>query len=172
MTRARAVGAVGPWILAGVVGVAAMVALAWAGTRELRAEARRVAAVLDANARRPGVKVLPSGLQFEELRRGSGASPTSGDTVLVNYEGRLADGTVFDSSYATGQPAAFPVDGLIPGLAEGLRLMKPGGAYRILIPPALAYGPKGAGGVIPPNAVLDFRVELLAVAPGGAARGE
>lgn len=160
----------GKWILAGTVGAALMAALAWAGTRGVAQSTGQVQGVLAENAKREGVRVTESGLQFEEVRAGKGASPVAGDMVLLNYEGKLADGTVFDSSYASGQPAVFPVDGLIPGFSEALKLMKPGGEYRIVIPPALGYGDKGAGGVIPPNAVLDFKVELLAVAPGDAAQ--
>lgn len=157
----------GKWILAGALGCALMAGLAWAGTRGVAESAGAVQGVLAENAKRKGVTVTETGLQFEEVRAGAGDSPVAGDMVLLNYEGKLADGTVFDSSYAGGQPAVFPVDGLIPGFTEALKRMKPGGEYRIMIPPALGYGEKGAGGVIPPNAVLEFRVELLAVAPGG-----
>ncbi len=156
------------WILAGVAGVALMAGLAWAGTRGVAESAMKVQGVLAENAKRAGVTVTDSGLQFEEVRAGTGESPAAGDMVLLNYEGKLPDGTTFDSSYESGQPAVFPVDGLIPGFSEALKLMRPGGEYRIMIPPDIAYGEKGAGGLIPPNAVLTFKVELLAVAPGGA----
>jgi FKBP-type peptidyl-prolyl cis-trans isomerase FkpA/FKBP-type peptidyl-prolyl cis-trans isomerase FklB len=99
------------------------------------------------------------------LAAGEGPTPTVTDTVLVHYEGRLADGTVFDSSYQRGQPAVFGVADVIPGWTEGLQLMRPGGKARFTIPPELGYGARGAGGVIPPNAVLVFDVELLAIAP-------
>jgi FKBP-type peptidyl-prolyl cis-trans isomerase FkpA/FKBP-type peptidyl-prolyl cis-trans isomerase FklB len=106
-----------------------------------------------------------SGLQYQVLREGEGEHPLATDTVLVHYEGRLADGTVFDSSYARGEPASFPLDHVIPGWTEGVQLMTPGAKYRLIVPPELAYGEAGAGGVIPPNATLTFDVELLAIAP-------
>jgi FKBP-type peptidyl-prolyl cis-trans isomerase FkpA/FKBP-type peptidyl-prolyl cis-trans isomerase FklB len=159
------------WILAGLVALSAMGGLAFIGTRNPAEAAAGVQGVLAENARKPGVKVLPSGLQFQELRPGKGNSPTTADMVLVHYEGKLADGTVFDSSLARGQPAAFPVEGLIPGFTEALTLMKPGGLYRIMLPPEIAYGAKGADGAIPPNAVLEFQVELLAVAPRSQVEG-
>ena len=85
--------------------------------------------------------------------------------MLVHYEGRLLDGTVFDSSYQRGQPAGFPLNAVIPGWTEGVQLMNTGSKYRFIVPPELAYGSAGAGGVIPPGAVLEFDVELLAVKP-------
>lgn len=158
------------WIIAGLVAGAAMVGLAFIGTRAPAEAAAGVQGVLAENAKKPGVRQLPSGLQIQELRPGKGTSPTSADMVLVHYEGKLADGTVFDSSLARGQPAAFPVEGLIPGFAEALALMKPGGLYRIMLPPEIAYGASGSG-PIPPNAVLEFQVELLAVAPRSQVEG-
>ncbi len=158
------------WILPGLVAVGAMTALAWAGTRSVAEPAAKVQGYLAENARKAGVTVLPSGIQIEVLRpaRGAGRSPAASDFVLVHYEGRLADGTVFDSSYARGQPAAFGVGDVIPGFAEALQRMKPGEKLRVTIPPALGYGAEGAGnGVIPPNSVLVFDVELLQVASGG-----
>lgn len=154
----------GKWIAAGVLAIAAMTGLAWVGTRGVAGPAAEVHEFLEANRKKPGVTVTESGLQMEVLKPGEGASPKTGDAVLLHYEGRLADGTVFDSSVARGQPAVFGVGDLIPGFNEALTLMKPGGQYRIVIPPALAYGDKGAGGVIPPNAPLEFRIELLQVA--------
>ena len=111
------------------------------------------------------MKTTASGLQYEILKAGAGASPAAGDTVAVHYEGRLIDGTVFDSSIARGQPAVFQLDQVIPGWTEGVQLMQPGAKYRFTIPPELGYGARGAGGTIPPNAVLVFDVELLAVKP-------
>jgi FKBP-type peptidyl-prolyl cis-trans isomerase FkpA/FKBP-type peptidyl-prolyl cis-trans isomerase FklB len=154
----------GKWIVAGAALVSAMVGLAWLGTRSVAAPAAEVHAYLEANRKKPGIIETASGLLIEVVRQGEGASPKTGDAVLLHYEGRLADGTVFDSSVARGQPAVFGVGDLIPGMNEALTLMKPGGRYRIVIPPALAYGDKGAGGVIPPNAPLEFQIELLQVA--------
>lgn len=117
---------------------------------------------LDEQRRRPGVEAMPSGLLFEILTEGEGIHPTDSDMVKVIYTGRLSDGSVFDSS---DRPVQFPVDKLVPGFTEGLKLMKTGGKYRIFIPPALGYGDKGAAGVIPPGAVLDFTVSLLDIVP-------
>lgn len=157
------------WIVAGLAGIAAMTALAWAGTRGVAEPAAKVQGYLAENARKAGVTVLPSGVQVEVLKAGgTGKPPGPSDFVLVHYEGRLADGTVFDSSYARGQPAAFGVGDVIPGFSEALQRMTPGEKLRVTIPPALGYGADGAGnGVIPPNSVLVFEVELLQVASGG-----
>lgn len=119
-------------------------------------------AFLAANAKKQGIKVLPSGLQYRVVKEGSGKSPTMTDTVKVNYKGRLVNGTEFDSSYKRGEPAQFPLNAVIKGWAEALQLMKPGAQYEIFIPPDLAYGENG-NGPIPPNAVLIFDVELLEV---------
>lgn len=100
-----------------------------------------------------------SGLQYRVIKEGTGASPTANDIALINYEGRLQDGTVFDSNKGQ-QPAPLPVSGSIPGFAEGLQLMNKGATYELRIPPGLGYGAAGAGGVIPPNATLDFEVTL------------
>lgn len=108
------------------------------------------------------VVTTPSGLRFETLKPGTGAKPTAADQVLVTYEGHLADGTLFDAS---PQPTAFPVNGVVPGFAEALQLMQKGGRYRFWIPPALAYGPGGVPGAIPPNAELEFIVTLIDVKP-------
>ncbi len=163
--EARQSGGFGWWIVAGVSALAIAVGLAVVGTGPLVAPARAADAFLQANKGKDGVKTTESGLQYEILAVGTGDSPRADDTVLVHYEGRLADGTVFDSSIARGQPAAFGVGDVIPGWTEGLQLMRPGGKMRFTIPPELGYGARGAGGVIPPNAVLVFDVELLAIAP-------
>jgi FKBP-type peptidyl-prolyl cis-trans isomerase FkpA len=104
-----------------------------------------------------------SGLVFESLKEGSGPSPSATDTVRVHYRGTLPDGKEFDSSYQRGQPAEFPLNRVIKCWTEGVQMMKPGGKARLTCPPAIAYGERGAGGVIPPNATLLFEVELLEI---------
>jgi len=118
---------------------------------------------LQENASAEGVQTTASGLQYKELSAGTGPKPTLDDTVKVNYEGKLLDDTVFDSSYKRGEPVTFPVTQVIEGWKEGLQLMPVGSKYRLFIPAALAYGEQGAGGVIGPNAVLVFDVELLSI---------
>ena len=115
------------------------------------------------NAKKEGVTVTESGLQFQVLNEGDGPSPTLEDQVKVHYTGTTIDGKVFDSSYKRGEPTAFPVAGVIPGWTEGLQMMKVGGKYRLVIPPDIAYGEFGAGRAIGPNATLIFEVELLGV---------
>ena len=115
------------------------------------------------NAKKDGVKVTKSGLQYEVLNEGTGKSPKATDNVKCHYEGRLIDGTVFDSSYRRGTPATFPLNGVIAGWTEGLQLMKEGAKYRFHIPYNLAYGANGAGECIPPYSALVFDVELLGV---------
>jgi len=120
-------------------------------------------AFLAANAKKQGVVTLPSGLQYRVITEGKGKKPAATSTVSVNYRGTLLDGKEFDSSYKRGQPATFPVNGVIKGWTEALQLMKEGSKWELFIPPALAYGENGAGGVIPPSAALIFEVELLSV---------
>jgi FKBP-type peptidyl-prolyl cis-trans isomerase FklB len=120
-------------------------------------------AFLEANKGKPGVKTTASGLQYEIVTEGSGASPKATDEVTVHYKGTLIDGTVFDSSYQRNQPATFTLNQVIPGWTEGVQLTKPGGKIKLYIPSALGYGERGAGGTIGPNAVLLFEVELLSV---------
>ena len=115
------------------------------------------------NAKRDGVVTTATGLQYEVLAEGSGDSPKETDQVTVHYHGTLIDGTVFDSSVERGQPATFPVNGVIPGWVEALQLMKPGAKYKLFIPSNLAYGERGAGGSIGPNATLIFEVELISI---------
>jgi len=123
------------------------------------------AAFLAQNRTQKGVLTTPSGLQYMVLREGSGPRPLPTDTVTVNYEGKLLDGTVFDSSYARGEPAQFPLNRVIAGWTEGVALMPVGAKYRFWIPSDLAYGANGApGGVIGPDATLTFDVELLGIA--------
>lgn len=118
---------------------------------------------LDENAKREGVVTTATGLQYEVLKEGSGDSPKETDNVTVHYHGTLIDGTVFDSSVDRGQPATFPVNGVIPGWVEALQLMNPGAKYKLFIPSNLAYGERGAGGSIGPNATLVFEVELISI---------
>lgn len=120
-------------------------------------------AFLAANASRKGVVTLPSGLQYEIMKEGNGAKPKASDTVLCHYHGTLVDGTVFDSSVRRGQPAAFPVNGVIAGWVEALQLMPVGSKWKLFIPYNLAYGTRGAGESIPPYAALIFEVELLEI---------
>ncbi len=129
------------------------------------------------NATAPGVTVLPDGLQYKVVRSGppGALSPQKGDEIKLNYEGTLIDGTVFDSTYRQGQPAVMGLDGLVPGWMEALPKMRVGDTWFLYLPSKLGYGARGAGGVIPPNAVLVFKIELLGVlpthAPGGVANG-
>ena len=116
---------------------------------------------LEENKSKEGVVELPSGLQYKILNEGTGAKPTAKQTVSCHYEGRLIDGTVFDSSYRRGEPAEFPVSGVIAGWVEALQLMPVGSKWQLYIPSELAYGPHGAGASIGPNETLIFDVELL-----------
>jgi FKBP-type peptidyl-prolyl cis-trans isomerase FklB len=118
---------------------------------------------LAANKGTEGVVTLPSGLQYKVLAEGTGASPTDQDRVKVHYRGTLIDGTEFDSSYSRNQPAEFPVTGVITGWTEALQLMREGAKWQLFIPSDLAYGERGGGHKIPPNATLLFEVELLEV---------
>ena len=120
-------------------------------------------AFLTENAKREGIKVTESGLQYEVLESGKGDSPKASDNVEVHYTGKLIDGTVFDSSVERGVPASFGVTQVIPGWVEALQLMHEGDKWRLYIPSDLAYGPNGAGGVIGPNMTLIFDVEPLRV---------
>jgi len=120
-------------------------------------------AYLAENGKKEGVVTTESGLQYKVLSSGAGNSPTAESTVKVHYRGTLIDGTQFDSSYDRGEPAEFPVTGVIPGWTEALQLMKVGDKWQLVIPPELAYAERGAPPVIPPNAALVFEVELLEV---------
>jgi FKBP-type peptidyl-prolyl cis-trans isomerase FklB len=118
---------------------------------------------LEANKTKDGVVTLPSGLQYKVLQEGTGPKPAPTDTVVCNYRGTLLDSTEFDSSYKRGQPATFPVTGVIKGWTEALQLMPVGSKWQLFIPSELAYGERGAGGQIGPNATLIFEVELLSI---------
>jgi FKBP-type peptidyl-prolyl cis-trans isomerase FklB len=128
-------------------------------------------AFLAANKGKPGVKALPSGLQYKVLQSGNGASPGPTDMVKAHYKGTLLDGTVFDSSYDRGEPESFPLNRVIKGWTEALQLMKVGDKWELYVPSELAYGEKGMLPAIPPNAVLIFDVELLDVGKNGGAGG-
>jgi FKBP-type peptidyl-prolyl cis-trans isomerase FklB len=120
-------------------------------------------AFLAANKGKEGVVALPSGLQYKILTRGSGAKPTASDTVVCNYRGTLVNGKEFDSSYRRGQPATFPVGGVIKGWTEALQLMPVGSKWQLFVPSDLAYGERGAGPDIGPGATLIFDVELVSI---------
>jgi FKBP-type peptidyl-prolyl cis-trans isomerase FkpA len=116
-----------------------------------------------ADAAKQQIDKLPSGVEVTHLTVGKGAKPTAASTVKVHYEGTLANGTVFDSSYKRGEPISFPLTGVIPCWTQGVQTMAVGGVAMLKCPSATAYGARGAGGVIPPNADLTFKVELLAI---------
>ena len=122
-------------------------------------------AFLAANKGKEGVITLPSGLQYKILKVGNGPKPTASDTVVCNYRGTLINGTEFDSSYKRGQPATFPINGVIKGWTEALQLMPVGSKWQLFIPSSMAYAERGAGGDIGPNATLIFEVELLSIQP-------
>jgi len=120
-------------------------------------------AALAAAAKEPGASVTSSGLVYKSLKDGTGAAPKATDTVKVNYKGTLVDGTKFDASADHGGPITFPLNRVIPCWTEGVQKMKVGGKAKLTCPSAIAYGPRGAGGVIPPNATLVFEVELVGI---------
>ncbi len=120
-------------------------------------------AFLEENKKKEGVITLPSGLQYKVIKEGTGKQPSADSTVETNYRGTLIDGSEFDSSYKRGQTATFPVNGVIQGWTEALQLMKEGAKWQLFVPANLAYGERGAGNVIGPNATLIFEVELISV---------
>lgn len=120
---------------------------------------------LTENGKRKGVVTLPSGLQYEVLKEGDGPMPKADDQVTTHYHGTLIDGTVFDSSVERGEPATFPVSGVIKGWVEALQLMKTGSKWKLFVPSDLAYGARGAGSKIGPHTTLIFEVELLNILP-------
>jgi FKBP-type peptidyl-prolyl cis-trans isomerase len=143
--------------------------LALAGCHDHKKAAENLSAAqtfMAQNAKKPGVKTLPSGVEYEIVRSGpvTGPHPRKSDLVKVHYEGKLTTGEIFDSSYERGAPAVMELDGLIPAWIEALQLMRPGDEWRLYVPPEQGYGEKGAG-PIPPNSVLIFRIELLDVLP-------
>jgi FKBP-type peptidyl-prolyl cis-trans isomerase FklB len=124
---------------------------------------------LEENKKKEGVKTTPSGLQYKVIKEGTGTQPKATDTVTVNYRGTLIDGKEFDSSYKRGQPATFPLNGVIKGWTEGLQLMKTGSKYQLFVPPDLAYGERTVGPDLAPNSTLIFEVELLDAKPAAEA---
>ena len=120
-------------------------------------------AALTAASKEQGAQVTKSGLVYRSLKDGAGSSPAATDRVKVHYKGTFPDGKEFDSSYKRNEPTEFPLNGVIPCWTEGVQLMKTGGKAKLTCPSAIAYGQRGAGGVIPPNATLVFEVELLAI---------
>lgn len=137
---------------------AGVLALSSASSVFAQADAAAAAAAKEA-----GAVVTPSGLVYRSLKDGAGASPAASDTVKVHYRGTFPDGKEFDSSYARNEPAEFPLGGVIKCWTEGVQRMKVGGKAKLTCPAAIAYGSRGAGGVIPPNATLQFEVELLSI---------
>ena len=120
-------------------------------------------AALAAAAKEAGAVVTPSGLVYKSIKTGSGASPAATDTVKVHYKGMFMDGREFDSSYKRNAPTEFPLNAVIPCWTQGVQMMKVGGKAKLTCPAAIAYGERGAGGVIPPNSTLQFEVELIAI---------
>ena len=150
-----------------VIALGATLALAACGPSKKQQESLAAAqAFMAQNAKQPGVVTLADGLQYKIVRSGpvGGAKPNPIDEVKVNYEGKLTDGTVFDSSYERGVPASFPLQGLVPAWKEALAMMRPGDEWTLYVPPELGYGAQGQG-QIPGNSVMIFRIELIDVLP-------
>jgi FKBP-type peptidyl-prolyl cis-trans isomerase len=147
----------------------AVAALALGGCKDHKKAAENLSAgqtFLAENAKKPGVKTLPDGVQYEVVRSGpaTGLRPKKGDLLKVHYEGKLTTGEVFDSSFERGAPAVMELDQLIPAWMEVIPMMRPGDEWRLYVPPEQGYGENGAG-PIPPNSVLVFRIELIDVLP-------
>ena len=134
------------------------------------AEAAKAAVFVDQALKEPGAVKTASGMVYIEQKKGTGAAPKATDTVKVHYKGTLVDGKTFDSSYDRGEPAQFPLNGVIPCWTEGVQKMAVGGKAKLICPPAIAYGDRGSPPVIPPGATLVFEIELLEVGRGQAAR--
>jgi FKBP-type peptidyl-prolyl cis-trans isomerase FklB len=144
-----------------------MMAKQQARTKELGEKNKKEGeAFLAENKKKEGVITLPSGLQYKVIKEGDGKIPTINDTVTVHYRGTLIDGKEFDSSYTRGQPVTFPVKGVIPGFSEALQLMKGGSKWQLFVASNLAYGERGAGEEIGPNATLIFDIELISIKEG------
>lgn len=152
----------------GLLFAAAVALSACQGPAALPDQGKASAEYMAKVVKEPGVQMLPSGVAYKIVRSGpaNGLRPALSDEVKVHYEGKLIDGKVFDSSYERGQPAAMPLQGLIPAWQEALQLMRPGDEWVLYVPPAQGYGAEGAGGTIPPNAALIFRIELIDILPG------
>lgn len=150
------------FVLVVMVLVGIVMAAACSGSARSR-EYDMSAAYLTTNRAKPGVVVTPSGLQYRVITAGTGRKPYASDQVTVHYRGTLIDGKEFDSSVARNEPATFPVGGVIAGWIEALQMMPEGSKWELVIPANLAYGSRGAGGVIPPDATLIFEVELLKI---------
>jgi len=152
----------------------AAISLAGCGSKKAAENLVAADAFMAKNAKEPGVVTLPEGLQYKVVRSGpnGGMHPTRADEVKVHYEGKLIDGTVFDSSYERGAPASFPLDGLVPAWIIALQRMKAGDEWILYVPPALGYGAQDKG-PIPGNSVMIFRIELIDVlrAPTGVPKG-
>jgi peptidylprolyl isomerase/FKBP-type peptidyl-prolyl cis-trans isomerase FklB len=158
-------------LLLPIVAALALCACAPAGAQTNEKAQAEADAYMAKNATAEGIQTLPDGLQYKILKSGpaNGAHPGPSDTVKVNYEGRLTSGAVFDSTMTEeGKPALFQVDQLVPAWTEALQMMRPGDTWMLYVPPKLGYGDKSAG-PIPPNSVLVFKMELLAVLPAGMA---
>ena len=147
--------------LSAVVAAVAFLFLPTVGHAQLGRE--KGEAFLAENAKKDGVKVIPSGLQYRVLKEGTGKKPAKTDSVVVHYKGTLIDGREFDSSHKRGQPAEFPVGGVIKGWTEALQLMPEGSKWMLYIPWKLAYGEQGRGGLIGPHETLVFEVELISI---------
>jgi FKBP-type peptidyl-prolyl cis-trans isomerase FklB len=152
----------------------AAVLLAACGDKGAKKNLDEGAAFLAKNRTLKDIHATASGLQYRILRSGppTGIRPKPADEVKVHYEGKLLDGHVFDSSYERGAPAVMRLRGLIPGWVEALQLMRPGDEWQLYVPASLGYGEKGAGGEIPPNAVLVFKIELIDVLPDETSTGK
>ena len=148
------------------LGLALSLAACGPDTKLAKANLDAANSFMASNAKQPGVVTLPDGLEYKIIASGpaDGAKPHVSDEVKVHYEGKLLDGKVFDSSFARGEPADFPVAGLVPAWVEALQMMRPGDEWQLFVPPALGYGDK-ATGPIPANSVLIFRMRLIGVLP-------